>query len=595
MGQPFDTSQIAASFLIPGRRCRKIRGMNKISLGLSVLLFSCSPSFAQLVWDDWDRPLDLSSVTALAKSGDDLSWAEPDLGTEGWTAMPLVGNFRKSYPDWGPVVWYRFWIRLPDSPPEEPLTLKLGKIADFDLCYFNGQLVGENANYKTTPPDELFDLVREYKVPVSALKIGGGNLVAVRVDNRGRAAGGLFSPLLSLSRGYAAADRLDRSEIPNLVLNAFSFFTGLVFLFQSMGYRKERGNIFFGFFCLSLSLFFLSLLQARELFSTDYGAWMRLRYAALWAAFPLFFCFMLSFMRLRYRPLHLAYLAVTFASLPVAWFLPSVHALSWATTNLVQPSWIYPTVVIFGSLPPLARRNREGRLILVLCGIFALVLGHDILRSRALSGVLSRLPYLSSYGLLIFILGLSFLLLGRQVRLRREMDKLYLMATQDGLTGIANRIHLENFLELQIEKAKSLTSQLCVIMIDLDHFKAVNDAYGHQAGDAVLRDFGALLMRSVRPSDLAGRYGGEEFLVVLPETSPDYAFLAAERIREAQALRATELPGGTVSVTISLGVADLGSGRKTPGDLIKAADKALYAAKRAGRNRVELAPFSPDV
>jgi two-component system cell cycle response regulator len=173
------------------------------------------------------------------------------------------------------------------------------------------------------------------------------------------------------------------------------------------------------------------------------------------------------------------------------------------------------------------------------------------------------------------------------------MDKLYLMATQDGLTGIANRIHLENFLGLQIDKAKGLSWQLCVIMIDLDHFKSVNDVYGHQAGDEVLRDFGALLMRSVRSCDMAGRYGGEEFLIVLPETSRDYAFRVAERIREAQAQRSTEVSGNTVSVTISLGVADLGRGRETPGDLIKAADKALYAAKGAGRNRVELAPIAP--
>ncbi|MDE2089234.1 MAG: GGDEF domain-containing protein [Gammaproteobacteria bacterium] len=124
-------------------------------------------------------------------------------------------------------------------------------------------------------------------------------------------------------------------------------------------------------------------------------------------------------------------------------------------------------------------------------------------------------------------------------------------------------------------------------MLDVDHFKAINDTYGHPTGDQVLQAVSALLTKEVRPEDVAVRYGGEEFVVLLPETPHDGALVAAERIRNTLATSPIAVvEGRQVTVTASIGVASFPKLGDTQDTLIAAADRALYAAKQAGRNRV---------
>jgi diguanylate cyclase (GGDEF)-like protein len=126
-------------------------------------------------------------------------------------------------------------------------------------------------------------------------------------------------------------------------------------------------------------------------------------------------------------------------------------------------------------------------------------------------------------------------------------------------------------------------------MADIDHFKAINDTYGHQAGDAVLRGVGAMISEMVRSTDVAGRYGGEEFVLIQPQNAIDGAEVLAGRIREAVEAASFLEPGGSeIKVTMSLGVAEYRSEMTSPEDLVGAADHALYAAKDRGRNRVIL-------
>jgi diguanylate cyclase (GGDEF)-like protein len=164
--------------------------------------------------------------------------------------------------------------------------------------------------------------------------------------------------------------------------------------------------------------------------------------------------------------------------------------------------------------------------------------------------------------------------------------QLQAQATQDALTGLANRRHLNERLPAMLALAQREGTPLAVVLIDLDHFKRVNDGYGHPAGDQLLAAFGALLREHLRKSDQAFRYGGEEFCLLLPETDgPEAAaILDAYRRRVEEADLVYE--GKSLKVTISGGVATFpadADGRKT---LFEAADQALYAAKQAGRNRV---------
>jgi diguanylate cyclase (GGDEF)-like protein/PAS domain S-box-containing protein len=173
--------------------------------------------------------------------------------------------------------------------------------------------------------------------------------------------------------------------------------------------------------------------------------------------------------------------------------------------------------------------------------------------------------------------------------LRQREEMLQELASVDALTGILNR---RRFLELAtqaVEQAKRYDRPLALIMFDVDHFKNVNDSYGHDFGDVVLKAICRTCRTNLREVDLFGRLGGEEFAVLQPETGIEGALEAAERIRRAQAETPVPHQDESLTVTISLGAAVLGPSTPTLEALLKASDEALYAAKRGGRNRVERA------
>jgi two-component system cell cycle response regulator len=170
-------------------------------------------------------------------------------------------------------------------------------------------------------------------------------------------------------------------------------------------------------------------------------------------------------------------------------------------------------------------------------------------------------------------------------RLHRIVER---QALVDGLTGIANRRQCEDAMTSEVARADRLGSTLTLVLADLDDFKAVNDAHGHAVGDDVLRKFAAALRSTVRDSDLAGRWGGEEFLLLLPGADATGGALLADRVRETFSERSfAGRDGEMVTVTCSFGVAQHRAGGDVR-ELFASADRALYRAKRAGKNRVEL-------
>jgi len=157
----------------------------------------------------------------------------------------------------------------------------------------------------------------------------------------------------------------------------------------------------------------------------------------------------------------------------------------------------------------------------------------------------------------------------------------------DGLTGLKNRRHFFDLAKVEFERIRRYGRSLSIVMIDIDRFKNLNDAYGHLVGDAVLREVARRLQEAVRTIDTLARYGGEEFVVLMPETELAEALLVAERVRQSVAEPPVVDNGVTVSTTISVGVAEIDEQCASLEDALKCADKALYAAKAAGRNRVE--------
>jgi two-component system cell cycle response regulator len=176
------------------------------------------------------------------------------------------------------------------------------------------------------------------------------------------------------------------------------------------------------------------------------------------------------------------------------------------------------------------------------------------------------------------------------LRTKAKTEALAAMASTDGLTGLPNRRRLDERCAEAVAVADRYGRSLACLMIDVDHFKRINDTYGHGAGDAVLRETARRLRSLCRSADFVGRYGGEEFTVIMPETDLDGAVAAGERILATLAEQSVQPTGSEIWITASVGVAVWRAGMESPEDLYTLADRALYSAKRLGRNRVVAAP-----
>ncbi|EFL90182.1 PleD family two-component system response regulator [Ahrensia sp. R2A130] len=182
-----------------------------------------------------------------------------------------------------------------------------------------------------------------------------------------------------------------------------------------------------------------------------------------------------------------------------------------------------------------------------------------------------------------------------QVRRKRLNDQLRAsvhntmeMAVTDGLTGLNNRRYFDNHMQGLLQKANLANKPLSLIIMDIDHFKHVNDTYGHQVGDDVLKIFAERVLKNVRNKDLACRFGGEEFIVAMPDTDRELAFVVADRMRREVSAHPFIVDNGRqqISITVSAGVAGIAGPNETVETMLKRADERLYDAKRRGRNQV---------
>jgi diguanylate cyclase (GGDEF)-like protein len=196
----------------------------------------------------------------------------------------------------------------------------------------------------------------------------------------------------------------------------------------------------------------------------------------------------------------------------------------------------------------------------------------------------------------VFFLGACFVWLTFRLALQTALDirRVTLLEKEsitDSLTGLYNRRYLDRRLEEEFSRSRRYRTPLSILLVDIDHFKSVNDTHGHQAGDLVLSYLAKLTLNAVRTSDIAARYGGEELLVIAPNTAESAAGALAERLRqhiENHELVLTRDPGNRqiVRITVSVGVAVVDGEMENAQQLVQQADEALYRAKKEGRNRV---------
>lgn len=185
--------------------------------------------------------------------------------------------------------------------------------------------------------------------------------------------------------------------------------------------------------------------------------------------------------------------------------------------------------------------------------------------------------------ILLVTIVLSTCLIIFVIYINKTQKKLEQLSIYDSLTQLYSRYYIISRIQIENERFLRYNKPYSVVMFDIDHFKKVNDTYGHLVGDMVLRELGSIIRKNIRKIDSAGRYGGEEFLIVLPETKKEQAFIVAEKLRNAVNKNSFPKAG---KITISGGVAEVTDGTKSYEDIIRSADKNLYIAKQSGRDKV---------
>ncbi len=243
------------------------------------------------------------------------------------------------------------------------------------------------------------------------------------------------------------------------------------------------------------------------------------------------------------------------------------------------------------ALPLLGLLARSSRAVLRLAALGTIL---------NVAGVLMSMPGVPAYAMLgnhlmsgILVCLVAYIALAH-LKMEDELRaSLHDAAYRDSLTGLYNRRYVFNIFRAELNKYQRYSDPFSVMLIDADHFKQINDQHGHCAGDAALKAIAEACNESVRDTDVGGRFGGEEFIILLPHTQAEAAAVVAERIRNAVLQNTVYWEGEKLDVRLSLGIAGAGLHADGFDDLLAAADRALYAAKDGGRNRTVIADVAP--
>jgi diguanylate cyclase (GGDEF)-like protein len=513
------------------------------------------------------------------RAGDSLHWAAPEHDDSGWDAVEVPAEWERFLGAYDGFGWYRLAVALPADFASAPVGIRFGTVGDAFELYWNGVRVGGSGRL---PPRyvEGVEPVR-FLVPDSVLRLAGNgdHLLAVRVYNH-YAYGGVMGHVRVAPFHVLAADVSPRNTVI-AVLVAFFLAIGIYHLAFFLRRPGSAENLYFAVLCACVSIYGATFSDAVARLLMPVINPYRLGLMAFLAAGPFYVALINTLFDLpRGRRTTALYTGFA-AAVVVAAVLPLALLAEFNR-------WIDHALVV-GLLAVVVRAGMAAspatphpRVLLVGTAAFSVAFVYDLLSEYGYVPVAYVLPDLGSLfwiGFLVFVLAVGIATAGRWARTE-------VAALTDPLTGLARRHVLEEALRRETERLRRGGEPLALVLIDLDHFKRVNDTHGHPAGDEVLARVGRLIRAGTRNLDLAARYGGEEFAVLLFDTGMEGALSFAERFREG--LDALEVPVGTgesVQVTASLGIA-VGSEMATPAELVAAADRALYRAKGDGRDRL---------
>lgn len=512
------------------------------------------------------------------------------LGAEGlsalsWRPIEVPGTWQERGVEGHGTAWYRVRFELDPAVAAPPLAFVSRQIRDADEVYLDGQLVGRTGSL---PPayDKGTLVWRVYELPASLTSRPGPHWLAVRVYNAGPRAGGIVGEPVLQTVSAALLERT-RAEAPDGLLAAAFASLGLFSLFLFLRDREQRDFLFFFLATAGTAVYVASWLSFWSASSIPLSVLFRVNIGMVFFVPGVFLLFFLAFFDRGMRGRHRAVMGAQVAGILASLFWPRADDLYYVLTVGLLLTGV-TAVDVFAMLAGDARRRAPyARWLLAGTAAVVLAVANDFARDYGLLfGAVGRVRLFPP---VFFVFMTSFL-----AAMADRFAHLRMAASTDPLTSLANRAVLFDRIALEVARARRSAHPAALALLDLDHLKRFNDRHGHVAGDRLLVALARALMSSVRDTDLAARFGGDEFAVLLPESDQERALACLERIRSAVA--AIRVSGASEGTTVSIGLAVFDPAERStlsPTAWLRQADGALYTAKARGRDQVVTAVGEP--
>ena len=543
-------------------------------------------------------------------AGDDVRWAAPDYDDSRWARLQVPLSWGvQGYQNVSGIAWYRIRVNR-DWPSDEPLGVTIGKVDAAYEFYADGVRLGGEGELPPVPREE-YDHQRTFALPLATTR--RATTLALRIWRpAGRHPGkaGPTSGPFEIGPLPAVIARANLAEVDRLVLASIFMITAVYMLGLWVLRPRSREYAWFALVAAAVGGYSFLLTQWKYAFFSDFMAMKKTEHLLLYfTAIPLFE-FVWTFVG-RPKPWWLRLIQGTFAVGGVAVVLSPGLGLALALLPYLEIFAGAAAILCLGCLGRWAYLGNRNA-ILVGVGILALTIAltrDSLIERGAMVG-----PTLATYGfcVLLVVLALSLAIRfhhavegldnmtrelekrvwQRTAELYRAYRKMEDLALRDPLTDLLNRRSITERASAGLALASRRGSSYGVALIDIDRFKNVNDTYGHACGDRVLVAVAQALSAAIRISDDVARWGGEEFLILLPDCDNDGAWMACERLRAAIEEIVILDDSAPIRVTVSIGVASAEPGDDEAArfeELMRRADYALYEAKEEGRNRIHTA------
>ena len=517
------------------------------------------------------------------------------------------------------------------------LSLYLAEVGENWAVYLNGKEIYHEIFLDGFGRMMVHRTIQRALIPIpNNMIINGENILVFRIIGNAEVSHWLsgMMPGFSMSSGYLI-NKTKELILERSINEAISWFQiGVYFFFGILQFslymrRKEKYYHYFGMFLITCVIYSFSLSNISYSYTYDSALIVKYMYAVniIWPAL-----IGLSIWSFLYenRPFPVILRGIAFISIVIV-FCVLLLPVPWVEV-LLNYSLIFislATIYIIGLVSPAVKAKTPGAKQLMMAGVFIGLLviyaNIDWVFIRSGFDLTGWIPFCLALAFMSILidrfwnltvdltesnLRLSTMrdemeaevvirtseLRNANVQLEDKLDeinnlqgKMYQLALHDTLTGLFNRRFLAETLDREFSRAKRENQPVSLLMIDIDHFKLVNDSFGHKAGDEVLKSFGEHLLTHIRQEDIAFRYGGEEFLLVLPGAASHDSQLRADNIRKMVEDIGFSIEDRHGQITVSIGVAEYPVNGATPDEVLTKADEALYAAKNGGRNRVEVA------